>query len=282
MKLLFTSLGVVLFVLASWFAADFYLFRQQRLEHEVLIQKISEQECVSNEFAQIEKQGNYQKKYDAILNAELDALEKKIPPTAEVSKVLALVSKIASESKVILHDFQMGKVAPKNTWFELPVRVTLSGSFPDLVSFLERIAQQNRLMVVQDLKYGPQQVEIRLLAYFGNWRPEMAPVLAASYRCGEYVIPANIDAVLVIPKISGTVQKLMRDPFIVPEGALHLVGVIDQSDEWLALLEDDRGKGRAVKVGDLLPNGFVVKQIDKNSVSILKGSETKRLTWSNE
>lgn len=282
MKLLFTSLGVVLFVLGSWFAVEFYLFQEQRAEHEVLVQKIAEQECVSNELAQIEKQGDYQKKYETILNAELEALEKKIPPMAEESNILALLGKIASKSKVVLHDFQTGKVRPKNTWFELPVTVTLSASFPDLVSFLEGISQQDRLVVVQDLEYGPEQVEIRLMAYFGNWHPETALSPVASYHCGEYTIPASIDVVLAIPKSPIMVQKLTRDPFIVPENTLHLSGVMQGEDEWLALLEDDREEGIIVKIGDLLPDGFMVKQIDRNFVSLSKGTEAKQLTWSNE
>ncbi len=286
MKVFVVSMILILTIVGSWTAANLYLFEQQRSEHAVLLQKISEQACINNELDLIAQQGDYQKKYDAILNAELVALEKKIPATAETSGLLGQLSWIAEESKVGLHDFQAGKAQAKEFWFELPITLTLSASFPELVDFLRRVTGEERLMVVQDLKYGPGSVEIHLLAYYGNWRPEASLVLTGPYRCGEYVVPANLDSILTIPTTQTVVQKLDRDPFIVPEAPialqdLHLTGVLEEGEQWMALLEDDRGVGRVVKVGDTVVDGFVVKQITKKAVSLEKDTETEQLTWSN-
>ena len=66
---------------------------------------------------------------------ELEALEKKIPPTAEVSNLLALLSHMADASRIGLHGFQVGKIQSQNTRFELPVTLKLTASFPKLIHF---------------------------------------------------------------------------------------------------------------------------------------------------
>lgn len=281
MKVFLKSLFLCFFILASWFAANIYLFEQQKSEQKVLLKKLSEQECVYNDLLQIEKQGDYQKKYDAILDAELSAIEKKIPQTEERSNILEVLSQLSDETKVVLDDFQTGKATlQKEPWFELPVTLKLSASFLNLVRFLEKISQQERLMIVKDLKYGPEQVEVHLVAYFGNWRPEAVPDLTKTYHCGEYIIPANVASVLSILQTPKTIQKLTRNPFIVPE-KFYLTGILLLEDgEWMALLEDMRGLGQVVKVGDSVVDGFVVRQISKKSVVLSDGIETKKLTWS--
>lgn len=281
MKLFLSSLGVFLFVLASWLIADVFLFQRERDTKRDWLKQISERECILNELLQVEKRGDYQKKYGAILNAEWGALENKIPPTAEASRVLALLHKVAAESKVVLHDFQVGKAEFKETWFELPIAITLTASFPGLMNFLKGVAEQERFIMVQGLKYGPGKIEVKLLVYFGNWRRESVVLKVNEYRCGDYTIPEKLDLVLAIPKVQGPLQKLGRNPFIVPEVLFHLTGVILEGDEWVALLEDEKGVSRVVREGDEVMDGFEVKKILKDSIFLSDGDETKQLTWSN-
>jgi Tfp pilus assembly protein PilO len=281
MKVFLKSLLVCSFVLASWFSADTYLFDQQRSERKILLQKISEQECIYNKLLQIEKQGDYQKKYNEILNAELVAIEKRIPQTDERSNILEILTQLSNETNVTLEDFQTGKPGLEGAWFELPITITLTASFPNLVRFINKISQQERLMIVKDVKYGPEEVEIRLVAYFGSWRPKVTYQSEKIYHCGDYTVPGNLASVLSIPHTSKMVQKLSRDPFIVPE-KFYLTGLLLLEDnQWMALLEDLKGFGQVVKVGDSVVDGFVVKKIAKNLVLLSDGMQTKHLTWSN-
>lgn len=288
MKPFLMSLLVFVFIVSSWFSANHFLFKDQRVMHQMLSARMSDQACVNHELSQIQKQTNYQANYANIVRTEQEFLEKEIPKTAEISGVLAALTQLANDTKVSLHDFRVGKIYPHDVWSEVPVRVTLSGDFLRLADFLEKINSSERLMVVQDLKYGDAQAELSLLVYFGNWPSEKALILKPKpSHCGDYVLPEKLTSVLTAFQARGLIYKWTRNPFILPENipslaGIHLVGVVLLEDNtWVALLEDDRGVAKIVKVRNPLVDGFVVSKITKNAVSVVKEGQTRQLRWSN-
>lgn len=290
MKTFLSSVFVFVFVVSSWFTANFFLFTAQRQTHQVLMAKIEDNNCIKNELEQIQKQTNYQAKYANIVRTEQEFLENEVPKTAEISSVLAILGKLANEANVSLHDFQVGKTHARGVWFETPVRVTLTADFLPLTDFLEKINLSDRLIVVQDLQYGDTQAELELLVYFGNWPSTKEPMRSAAsnyHHCGDYVIPAKIDSVLTTTQRRTLVHKWDRNPFVLPENIpslanIHLVGIIWlENNTWIALLEDDKGVGRIVQAGSPVVDEFVVQRIGPNSVSVIKEGQTRQLKWSN-
>lgn len=295
MKLFLLSLFMVMLVVGSWFSADFLIFKKQRSTHQALLVKMKEKECVAQELEQIQKQGNYSEKYRYILSTEQEDLESRIPQTAEVSNLLGVLSRIADETKISLHDFQTGKILDKNKWFELPITLTLSASYPELVLFLEKIALEKRLMLVQDLKYEKKQAELRLMVYFGDWQGKALNAVTAPYHCGQLAAISNLKSVFTPSNSSEKLdfQKILkRDPFVgstvIPAAisshpnllkALKLTGMIRIGPQWMALLEYENGDGKLVQMGDEVAEGFVVQKFSNNAVWVAKGNQTKKLGW---
>ncbi|MEI6806051.1 MAG: hypothetical protein WCK49_06045 [Myxococcaceae bacterium] len=207
MKIFVMSLGILFATVSAWLVADLCLFQEQKAEHEILVKKIADQNCVYSELIEIEQQGQYRRNFDAILNAEYEALQKKIPETTEASSVLELLTQIAEDTEVIL-----GDVKTQKGHFQ----VTLLTRFPNLVKFLKEIAKQEQIIVVENLKYGFERVEIDIKTYSKNWTLKPRLMLPALYHCGEIKIPAEIDVILAIPEFRYVFKNLVRDPFVVP------------------------------------------------------------------
>lgn len=287
MKTLFLSLLVCLVVVGTWFTADFFLFKKERISHQILLDKLNQKFCVVNDLTQLEKQPDYLQSYATTLEAELKSIQSQIPRSARISGLLALTSKLAEQEKITLHDFQTDNILNQGIYFELPIRLTVTASFEQLVRFLEALALQDRLLVVKDLEYEKSLAHIKLAAYFADWREEELFQFTIPYYCGEYQALKGFSSIVTTifkPKAVETELNMIRDPFVPIShsedlDALHLTGLFETRGDWLALLEYEDGSGKIVSVNDNIADGFVVKKIDSHGLWVSKNGHSREITW---
>ena len=290
MKTFLSSLFVFVFIIGTWFAGNFFLFGTERHTYRELVAQLEDKNCLKNELLQVEKQKKYKIKYAKIIRTEQEFLEKRIPKTAELAAMLVTLQQLAEDSNLSLHEFQVGKSHSLGVWSEIPVRVTISGDFLPFSSFLDKINNQERLIVVHNLKYGDAQAELELLIYFGNWpfheeRRERFDV--NQHHCGDDLISTKMDSIVTRLPNKNLVHSWSKNPFILPENIpslshIHLTGVVCLEDNtWMALLENDQGIGTIVQVGSPVVDGFVVQEITAELISLIKDGQVRQLKWSN-
>lgn len=284
MKTLILSLMVFVMVVSTWSGAYFLWFQDQIRDRQILLHKIAQQECANNELEKIARE-NYPKKYEQILGSLEGPLEKKIPKIAKISSILSRLSQIAENTKVSLNGFQAGAAISRPNWFELPIILTIVGDFPQVMSFLDKVAGLERVIKVQDFSYEANQASLTLITYYGNLPMRDIEHMQKPYQCGSNLF--DLGSIVEKPLVTSRqnlLRTLKRNPFIEPHPqmsaqGLHLVGLLEQNGTWLALLEDDASVGQIVSVGDSVVGNFVVQSIDKDSVMLIKDGLQKELVW---
>lgn len=110
---------------------------------------------------------------------ELVKAKKALPDEAEVSTLLIEISKIVEDSGVEMSSFSPGGSAASGSAQSMPVGLSLTGSFFDLLDLLSRIQSSPRYLKVAGLSISPSgegklTISLNLSAFFVNAPPQQA------------------------------------------------------------------------------------------------------------
>src|SRR3989338_7935412 len=164
MKIFFMSIGVLICIMGSWFAANFFYFGQERTKYQRLVSQIKEESCVNQELSRLPK-GAY---YDSILKEEQGLLEKKIPSAPDLASILDMMSHAAKDAGALLGNFEPGEPKEQLHWFELPIHVSFTATFPQLIAILQAFSRAERIIVLKDLEFNGKEAYMQFFIYFGE------------------------------------------------------------------------------------------------------------------
>lgn len=103
----------------------------------------------------------YQKDADEKTRREQQAREQKkiLPDDPEMPAFLATIQDVATISGVNLTSWSPTEQIPEEFYAKVPMKVTLSGKFHQVVKFFHGVGQQDRIINVEDIRIKKQKAE---------------------------------------------------------------------------------------------------------------------------
>jgi type IV pilus assembly protein PilO len=91
----------------------------------------------------------------------LNELKEQLPEEKEISNLLKQVSDISTESGLDMKSWRPGqrKKHPSGIVYEIPVSVSVSGTYHDFGAFLGNLTKLNRIVNVQNIQMGGARME---------------------------------------------------------------------------------------------------------------------------
>jgi type IV pilus assembly protein PilO len=90
------------------------------------------------------------------LEARLEVLKRILPPVKEMPELMKRVQYLASQSSLRVAGFKPVAVRQTDFYQEVPISLSLEGTFHNLGSFLDRVSRMSRLVNVGDIKITAQ------------------------------------------------------------------------------------------------------------------------------
>ncbi|MES2503336.1 MAG: type 4a pilus biogenesis protein PilO [Myxococcota bacterium] len=282
MKTLLISFAVFLWVVLSWGGAHFLWLQDEIVYRQMLLRKISDLSCLQNKVDQISKQ-QYFEKYTEVLEQLQWKLDRKIPETDQVAGVWTSVARAAKEAKIALVSFEVLSTTKTNNVFQKRLLIKTSGKFPGVFALLARLSGGGRIMKLESLVYSDDEAEMVMSVYYGDWTSVARAEMPRVYDCDNDLLDLGTAPTIPLEQPLSVI-RLRRNPFIdthvLKSEGLHLVGVVNEGDEWTAILEDAMGASKIVSVGDSAPGGFTVSSIQESHLILTKNGANTMLTWS--
>jgi Tfp pilus assembly protein PilO len=109
----------------------------------------------------------------ADVERRIAAVQSRVPNNADAGDFLKEVTRIASEERLAIKDFQPDKPIGREGYAEMEVTLKGQGSFASICTFLDRLNKLNRLSKVKDLTVTADEMgtaypmTATLIIYFG-------------------------------------------------------------------------------------------------------------------
>jgi type IV pilus assembly protein PilO len=151
------QLGVAALV-AALICGGFYWFyysdalEQQKLKEKQLADlqtQIRALEATANRLPE------FQREVQA-LEARLETLKRILPPEKEMPDLMRRVQYLAAQSSLAIRDFTPAPVGQRDFYLEVPVNLTIDGTYHNLGAFFDRISRMSRLVNVGNVKIKAQ------------------------------------------------------------------------------------------------------------------------------
>jgi len=148
--------ALLVLVVMVLIGAGFYflLYQGQVAEHDELVnKKIAAQKILEKN----EKIANNLKVYKAEyekLQEDLQAALSKLPEKKEIPTLLTSIGTLAKEKGLDILRFRPLSETPKDFYAEVPVDLSLVGSYHDVALFFEAVGNMPRIVNIQGLKLG--------------------------------------------------------------------------------------------------------------------------------
>ena len=137
---------------------------QKQLQLEVTRQAAQELEVLEAEFK--------------IVELEAKEVEKKLPKSKDLPKLIRDITRTLEKHKITILSFIPGKELSKTYFSEIPISLTVTGSYHNLANFLADIGQYERVINTYDVVLTPKvaskespdtlSATLRLVAYMGK------------------------------------------------------------------------------------------------------------------
>jgi type IV pilus assembly protein PilO len=97
-----------------------------------------------------------QREYDSLL-AEVGQTEKRLPKEKNMEEVLRVVTQQSLKNQITVRSFSPGTEMPRDYFVEIPISLTVAGSFHTLGKFMSILGQQERILGARglSLNYEP-------------------------------------------------------------------------------------------------------------------------------
>ena len=99
------------------------------------------------------------KREAAVLEQQFELALKELPDTKEIPSLLTNISQLGRESGLQITLFQPQKEVPMDFYEEIPVKIKLYGSYRDMASFFEKVANLSRIVNIRDLSMSDATME---------------------------------------------------------------------------------------------------------------------------
>src|SRR6266581_9631593 len=147
------QLGVSLLAAALIGGAFYYLWYSEALEQEQT--KTTRLQQLETEIKALEvtasKLQEFQREVQ-LLEAKLETLKRILPPEKETPDLMRRVQYLATQSSLSIKVFTPGTVANKEFYQEVPINVSVEGTYHNLGSFCDRVSRLSRLVNLGSIK----------------------------------------------------------------------------------------------------------------------------------
>jgi type IV pilus assembly protein PilO len=151
------QLGVSLLVAALIGGGFYYLWYADALEQEKT--KQARLETLQKEIRALEVTANKLQEFQRevqLLEAKLETLKRILPPEKETPDLMRRVQYLAAQSSLLIKAFNPGTVTTKDFYQEVPINISVFGTYHNLGAFFDRVSRLSRLVNVGTIKIGSQ------------------------------------------------------------------------------------------------------------------------------
>ncbi len=147
------QLGVSLLAAALIGGAFYYLWYSEALEQEQT--KTTRLQQLETEIKALEvtasKLQEFQREVQ-LLEAKLETLKRILPPEKETPDLMRRVQYLATQSSLSIKVFTPAAVANKEFYQEVPINVSVEGTYHNLGAFCDRVSRLSRLVNLGQIK----------------------------------------------------------------------------------------------------------------------------------
>jgi type IV pilus assembly protein PilO len=125
----------------------------------------------------------------------LPELKRILPPEKEMPDLMRRVQYLAAQSSLAIRDFTPAAVAQREFYMEVPVRLSLDGTYHNLGAFFDRISRMSRLVNIGNVKIAARQqqainntISVQAVATTYVYR-EQPPAPAGGQQAGRRARP---------------------------------------------------------------------------------------------
>lgn len=157
-KISLTTRYLILLILTVFFAFLLYMQFISPLRDDT--QKVESQLLQANtRLAAIQTFAGQNKDYDSFLKIQtlkVEEAKKKLPDTVTIPELVAEYSKLAMVNKVVLESLKppTDVKQDKGGAFAVPLKLTLSGDYFNLVEFLQQVEKGTRFTMIQSVDFS--------------------------------------------------------------------------------------------------------------------------------
>ncbi len=157
------ALYTVTCLIAAIPAVYFYLSKVQEIKDTEL--------ALRNDTQSLELQlASHQKKQNTLpeLKAQLEKkkqdlvnIESLLPSNVSIQKTLEIITRLSKHNHVILKTFdQLAPVlSPEKNYYEIPLNISLTGTYRDLVMFYDRLTHTKQLLKLTNLRFSSSNLK---------------------------------------------------------------------------------------------------------------------------
>src|SRR6267143_650743 len=123
-------------------------------------QKTARLESLRQEIRQLEVTANKLQEFQrevAQLEAKLETLKRILPPEKETPDLMRKVQALASQSNLTIKNFTPAAVATKEFYQEVPINVSVEGTYHNLGAFCDRVSRLSRLVNLGNIRIKAMQ-----------------------------------------------------------------------------------------------------------------------------
>jgi type IV pilus assembly protein PilO len=147
------QLGVSLFAAALIVGGFYYLWYSDALDREQ--QKTTRLQQLETEIKALEVTANKLQEFQRevqLLEAKLETLKRILPPEKETPDLMRRVQYLATQSSLSIKVFTPAAVANKEFYQEVPINVSVEGTYHNLGAFCDRVSRLSRLVNLGNIK----------------------------------------------------------------------------------------------------------------------------------
>jgi len=147
------QLGVSLFAAALIVGGFYYLWYSDALDREQ--QKTTRLQPLETEIKALEVTANKLQEFQRevqLLEAKLETLKRILPPEKETPDLMRRVQYLATQSSLSIKVFTPAAVANKEFYQEVPINVSVEGTYHNLGAFCDRVSRLSRLVNLGNIK----------------------------------------------------------------------------------------------------------------------------------
>jgi len=110
------------------------------------------------------KQLNYYRTQMKAAEAQFNIVMKALPEKKEIPTLLDGISQAARDAGLEITRFQPNSERPKEFYAEVPISISVSGSYHNVAMFYDRISNLPRIVTIEMMKMKPQKEGVNLAA----------------------------------------------------------------------------------------------------------------------
>ncbi len=152
------QLGVSLLAAALIGGAFYYLWYSEALDQQQA--KETRLQQLETEIKALEVTANKLQEFQRevqLLEAKLETLKRILPPEKETPDLMRRVQYLATQSSLSIKVFTPAAVANKEFYQEVPINVSVEGTYHNLGAFCDRVSRLSRLVNLGNIKIKAMQ-----------------------------------------------------------------------------------------------------------------------------